>query len=72
MDLQENQSSMSGNVRRWTCPNHESPVLLALVDDEGHLQIKVRDRVWLISDYTIVTATCPKCGRRHTHRINED
>ena len=71
MNPQENPTPPSTSYVRWTCPNHSSPVLLAMVDDAGHLQIKVRDRVWLISDYTTVTATCPKCGQRHTRRIND-
>lgn len=72
MDPQENPTPSSESYMRWTCPNHSSPVLLAMVDNEGHLQIKVRNRVWLINDFTTVTATCPKCGRRHTRRITED
>lgn len=72
MTSQENHSSSPHHFTRWTCPNHDSPVLLAMVDDEGHLQIKVRDRIWLISDYSTVTAICPKCGKRHTRRISED
>lgn len=71
MNPQENPTPPSTSYMRWTCPNHSSPVLLAMVDTDGHLQIKVRDRIWLITDFTTVTATCPKCGQRHTRRINE-
>lgn len=72
MNPQENRTASPNNYVRWTCPHHITPVLLAMVDNAGHLQIKVRNRVWLISDFTTVTATCPKCGRRHTRRIIED
>lgn len=72
MNPQENPTPPSGSYVRWVCPNHSSPVLLGMVDNEGHLQIKVRNRVWLISDFTTVTATCPKCGERHTRRIAEE
>lgn len=54
---------------RWTCPHHNPPVLLAMVDANGHLQIKVGHRVWVVNDYSSVTATCPKCGVRHTRKI---
>lgn len=69
MISQDHTSPSPERFVRWTCPNHETPVLLAMVDDSGHLQIKVRNRVWLISDFTTVTATCPKCGERHTRCI---
>lgn len=72
MKSQENPTSRSTNYVRWTCPNHSSPVLLAMVDEQGHLQIKVRNRVWHISNFTTVTATCPKCGERHTRRITDN
>lgn len=72
MNPQENPTLSATTYERWTCPNHSSPVLLAMVDNAGHLQIKVRNRVWLISDYTTVTAVCPKCGQRHTRRIAEE
>lgn len=71
MDPQENPNTSPTEYVRWTCPNHTNPVLLAMVDSAGHLQIKVRDRIWLISDYSTVTATCPKCGQRHTRRISQ-
>lgn len=57
---------------RWTCPHHDPPVLLAMVDTKGHLQIKVRNRVWLVNEYSSVIATCPKCGARHTRKIADD
>lgn len=71
MNPQENPTPSPTSYERWTCPNHGSPVLLAMVDNAGNLQIKVRDRIWLINDFTTVTATCPKCGERHTRRIND-
>lgn len=72
MNSQESQHSPGSRYERWTCPDHDSPVLLAMVDGNGHLQIKARNRIWLVSDYTTVTATCPKCGKRHTRRISEE
>lgn len=71
MNPQETSTTQSSNYVRWVCPNHSSPVLLAMVDSQGHLQIKVRNRVWIINDFTTVTATCPKCGERHTRRIDD-
>lgn len=72
MNSQENPTPSPNGYQRWTCPHHENPVLLAMVDDEGHLQIKVRDRVWTVDGFRTVTATCPKCGKVHTHRFFAD
>ena len=69
MNPLETTSISASPFERWVCPHHSSPVLLAMVDNDGHMQIKVRDRIWLISEYSTVTAICPKCGRRHTRRI---
>lgn len=53
-------------LQRWMCDRHEPPVLLGMIDDAGHLHIKVRNRDWYVTDFRSVTATCPKCGAIHT------
>lgn len=57
------------DFHRWTCNRHDPPVLLGMVDDDGHLHIKVRNRDWFVTDFTRVTATCPKCGAVHTREF---
>ena len=65
-----NQLTRAGQFERWTCDRHDPPVLLAMVDTAGHLHIKVRDRDWYVTNYTEVTATCPKCGAVHTRHFD--
>ena len=69
MHLDQRERDEANELVRWTCPYHDPPVLLAMVDNAGHLQIKVRNRVWLVNEYSSVIATCPKCGARHTRKI---
>lgn len=56
---------------RWECRSgtaHEYPFLLARFNDAGHTQIKVRDRVYIVTE-GVVEATCPLCGQTHRRRI---
>ena len=69
MRLEPTAKAERSEYVRWTCPYHDPPVLLAMVDDAGHLQIKVRNRIWLVNEYSSVVAICPKCGARHTRKI---
>lgn len=48
---------------RWECRCCEPPVLLAMYDPGGPVEIKVRDRFYLASG--CVHATCPRCGTQH-------
>ncbi|MCA9833715.1 MAG: hypothetical protein KC435_07210 [Thermomicrobiales bacterium] len=69
MDAAENHQIESEEFERWTCDRHDPPILLAMVDAAGHLHIKVRNRDWYVTDFTTVTATCPKCGAVHTRKF---
>lgn len=71
MHIEQASEKEPAEYGRWTCPYHEPPVLLAMVDSAGRLQIKVRNRIWLVNDYSSVTAVCPKCGARHTRTLAE-
>lgn len=48
---------------RWECRCCEPPVLLAMYDSDGQIQIKVRDRFYVALG--CVHATCPRCGTVH-------
>lgn len=71
MTLQNNKQTPSTEFERWECHNHTSPVLLGMVDHRGHLQIKVRNRTWFVSDFTSIAATCPKCGQEHIRWVTD-
>jgi hypothetical protein len=53
-------------VRRWVCDCQQPPVLLATVDPDGTLNVKVGDRYYHIEGVRRMRATCPRCGRVHT------
>jgi hypothetical protein len=48
---------------RWECGCSDPPVLLAMYEPGGQVQIKLRDRFYLASG--CVHATCPRCGAQH-------
>lgn len=48
---------------RWECGCNEPPILLAMYEPGGQVQIKLRDRFYLASG--CVHATCPRCGAQH-------
>jgi hypothetical protein len=52
---------------RWVCECSNPPVLLAIYDQSGRIEIKVRDRYYIAHDQ--LQATCPKCGARHVLNI---
>jgi hypothetical protein len=52
-----------GGSRRWVCDCTQPPVLLAIYDDSGRIEIKVRDRYYIARGR--LQATCPRCGTRH-------
>ncbi len=49
--------------QRWECRCCDPPILLAMYEPGGQIQIKVRDRFYLTSG--CVHATCPRCGTQH-------
>lgn len=52
-----------GRSTRWVCDCSNPPVLLAIYDDSGRIEIKVRDRYYVAHD--LLHAVCPRCGTRH-------
>ena len=52
--------------RRWECRCCDPPVLLAMYDSDGQIQIKIRDRFYrFYGSLGRVHATCPRCGTVH-------
>ena len=56
--------------RRWECHCSSPPVLLAMYEPGCYVQVKIRDRGFVVLSGTIV-AQCPKCGACHTLRIGD-
>jgi hypothetical protein len=54
---------------RWVCDCSNPPVLLAIYDQSGRIEIKVRDRYYIAHDQ--LQATCPRCGTRHLLNIRQ-
>ena len=52
---------------RWVCRCAHPPVLLAIYDHTGRIEVKVGDRYYIARDH--LQATCPRCGTRHTLEI---
>lgn len=52
----------SGSIR-WVCDCSQPPILLAIYDDSGRIEIKVRDRYYIARGH--LQAICPRCGTRH-------
>lgn len=48
---------------RWECGCGDPPILLAMYEPGGQVQIKLRDRFYMASG--CVHATCPRCGAQH-------
>ena len=56
-------------VHRWECDDdgrHE-PILLGKFNDQGIVQIKIKDR-WMEID-GLVRVRCPMCGQWRTFRV---
>ena len=49
--------------QRWECQCSDPPILLAMYEPGGNVEIKLRDRHYQASGR--VHATCPRCGARH-------
>ena len=54
---------------RWVCDCSNPPVLLAIYDQSGRIEIKVRDRYYIAHEE--LQATCPRCGTRHVLNIRQ-
>jgi hypothetical protein len=54
---------------RWVCDCTTPPVLLAIYEPSGRIEIKVRDRHYIAHNQ--LQATCPRCGTRHTLDIRQ-
>jgi hypothetical protein len=50
-------------IRRWLCPCQPPGILLATVQPDGTVNIKVRDRYYQIVGAARVRTTCPRCGQ---------
>ncbi|HET9014234.1 MAG TPA: hypothetical protein VFN57_01470 [Thermomicrobiaceae bacterium] len=48
---------------RWVCDCTHPPVLLAIYDASGRIEIKVRHRQYVATGR--LEATCPRCGTHH-------
>lgn len=49
--------------QRWECRCIDPPILLAMYEPGGQVEIKLRDRFYQASG--CVHATCPRCGAQH-------
>jgi hypothetical protein len=49
--------------QRWECRCADPPILLAMYEPGGQVEIKLRDRFYLASG--CVHAICPRCGAQH-------
>ncbi len=52
---------------RWVCHCIQPPVLLAIYDRTGRIEIKVGDRYYIAQDR--MQAACPRCGTWHTLEV---
>lgn len=49
---------------RWVCHCSQPPILLAIYDQTGRIEIKVGDRFYIAQGQ--IQAACPRCGAWHT------
>jgi hypothetical protein len=52
---------------RWVCDCANPPVLLAIYDETGRIEVKVRQRRYVAQGW--LEATCPRCGARHVLQL---
>jgi hypothetical protein len=52
---------------RWVCHCTQPPVLLAIYDQTGRIEIKVGDRYYIAQGR--MQAACPRCGAWHTLEV---
>lgn len=53
---------------RWVCQCIQPPILLAIYDQTGRIEIKVGDRYYIAQDR--MQAACPRCGTWHTLEVS--
>jgi hypothetical protein len=58
-----------GKGTRWVCNCVDPPILLAIYDETGRIEVKVGDRYYVARNR--LQATCPRCGAQHTLEIRE-
>lgn len=63
------ESERTGTGVRWVCHCSSPPILLAIYDQTGRIEIKVGDRYYIARDR--LEATCPRCGTRHTLEVRQ-
>jgi hypothetical protein len=62
------QEHVSGQTSiRWVCHCSASPILLAVYDRSGRIEVKVGDRYYIA--HGRIQAACPRCGTWHTLEI---
>ncbi len=52
---------------RWVCDCANPPVLLAIYDETGRIEVKVRQRRYVAQGW--LEAICPRCGTRHVLQL---
>jgi hypothetical protein len=52
---------------RWVCHCSSPPILLAMYDETGRIEVKVGDRYYIAQGR--IQASCPRCGTWHTLEI---
>jgi hypothetical protein len=52
---------------RWVCQCIQPPILLAIYDQTGRIEIKVGDRYYIAQER--MQAACPRCGTWHTLEV---
>lgn len=58
---------LAGQRYRWECTCQQPPILLACYDEQGWIEVKVRERRYLARGW--LAATCPRCGTRHVLQL---
>ena len=68
MNHQSIEASDQGPLRfRWVCDCANPPVLLAIYDETGRIEVKVRQRRYVAQGW--LEAICPRCGARHVLQL---
>lgn len=53
---------------RWVCRCTEPPVLLAIYEETGRIEVKVRQRRYIA--HGRLEAICPRCGTRQVLHVH--
>jgi hypothetical protein len=65
--LRVSHAGQAGASTRWVCHCSNPPILLAIYDASGRIEIRVRDRHYIARNR--LQATCPRCGAQHVLEI---